>query len=236
MRATWLGLGVLSLLLSGASWWCWPHAVHTHVPMGEPNAAAQAAVRGALNLVYAQYALMAIGLVPMMVFLVDYVARGLGWGTHTAAVFWIVYGVGAIIGPMGYGALSDRAGPALTSHLTIWLQVGVIVLMMFSTSHMVLLAATLVIGSFPPGIVPITLGRVQRILNGDVHAQNVAWSKATTVFALFQALAGYTYSYVFAQSGGNHRLLMGIGAGALVMALVADGVKKALAKPVGALV
>ncbi|MYM37648.1 YbfB/YjiJ family MFS transporter [Duganella sp. FT94W] len=236
MRATWLGLGVLSLLLSGASWWCWPHAVHTHVPVGEPNAAAQAAVRGALNLVYAQYALMAIGLVPMMVFLVDYVARGLGWGTHTAAVFWIVYGVGAIIGPMGYGALSDRAGPALTSHLAIWLQVGVIVLMMFSTSHMVLLAATLVIGSFPPGIVPITLGRVQRILNGDVHAQNVAWSKATTVFALFQALAGYTYSYVFAQSGGNHRLLMGIGAGTLVMALVADGVKKALAKPVGALV
>ena len=236
MRATWLGLGVLSLLLSMVSWWCWPHAVHTHVPVGEPTASVQASVRTELNLLYMQYALMAVGLVPMMVFLVDYVARGLGWGTHTAALFWIVYGVGAIVGPMVYGALSDRVGPALTSHLTIWLQLGAIALMMFSTNHLVLLAATLVIGSFPPGIVPITLGRVQRILAGDAHAQNMVWSKATTVFALFQALAGYTYSYVFAQSGGNHRLLMGIGAGALVIALVADGVKKALAKPAGALV
>jgi len=26
---------------------------------------------------------LGVGLVPMMVFLVDYVARGLGWGTHT---------------------------------------------------------------------------------------------------------------------------------------------------------
>lgn len=236
MRATWLGLGVLSLLLSVVSWWCWPHAVHTHVPVGEPTASVQASVRTELNLLYMQYALMAVGLVPMMVFLVDYVARGLGWGTHTAALFWIVYGMGAIVGPMVYGALSDRVGPALTSHLTIWLQLGAIALMMFSTNHLVLLAATLVIGSFPPGIVPITLGRVQRILAGDAHAQNMVWSKATTVFALFQALAGYTYSYVFAQSGGNHRLLMAIGAGALVIALVADGVKKALAKPAGALV
>jgi predicted MFS family arabinose efflux permease len=235
MRATWLGLGVLSLLLSLASWACWPQAMHTQVPVGEQSAAAQAAVRFDLNLLYVQYALMAVGLVPMMVFLVDYVARGLGWGTHTAALFWIVYGVGAIIGPMVYGALSDRAGPALTSHLTIWLQLGAIALMMFSTSHIVLLAATLVIGSFPPGIVPITLGRVQRILAGDAHAQNLVWSKATTVFALFQAIAGYTYSYVFAHSGGDHRLLMGVGAGALVIALLADGVKKALVKPSPAL-
>jgi hypothetical protein len=58
----------------------------------------------------------------------------------------------------------------------------------------------------------------------------MVWSKATTVFALFQALAGYTYSYVFAHSGGNHRLLMGIGAGALMIALLADGVKKVLVR------
>lgn len=81
----------------------------------------------------------------------------------------------------------------------------------------------------------MTLARLQRILDGDAHAQNVVWSKATTVFALFQAVAGDTYSYVFAQSGGNHRLLMGIGAAALVVALSADGVKKALVKPAAGL-
>ncbi|TFW31476.1 YbfB/YjiJ family MFS transporter [Duganella callida] len=235
MRATWLGLGILSLLLSFASWPCWPHAAHTHVPVGEPDAARQSAVRFELNLLYTQYALMAVGLVPMMVFLVDYVARGLGWGTQTAALFWVVYGVGAIAGPMAYGALSDRVGPALTSHLVIWLQIAAIAGMMYVTDHLLLVAVTLVIGSFPPGIVPVTLGRVHGILDGDAHAQNVVWSKATTVFALFQALAGYAYSYLFAHSG-SHRLLMGIGAGALAIALLADGVKKALAKPADALV
>ena len=234
LRETWMGLGALSLVLSIASWACWPHAMHAEVPPGK-QAARPASVRFDLNLLYTQYALMAFGVVPMMVFLVDYVARGLGWGTHTAAVFWIVYGIGAIAGPMIYGPLSDRIGPALTSHLALWLQVAVAGVLIMSTNHMALIVATLIIGTFPPGIVPITLGRVHQILPGDTHAQNAVWSKATTVFALFQAVAGYGYSYLFAQSGGSHRLLIGIGACALLIAVFADGVKKVLAKPKGAL-
>ena len=108
-------------------------------------------------------------------------------------------------------------------------------MIIFSTNHAVLLIATLVIGSFPPGIVPVTLGRVHHMLPGDAHAQSAVWSKATTVFALFQALAGYGYSYLFARSGGDYHCLMAVGAGALAIALLADGVKKALAKPAGAL-
>ena len=145
--------------------------------------------------------------------------------------FWIAYGVGAIAGPMVYGALSDRIGPTRTAQFALILQAGVIALMMFSTNHVVLLAATVVVGSFPPGIVPIVLGRIHQILPGDAHAQSAVWSRATTVFALFQALAGYGYSYLFSQSGGDHRLLMGIGAGALLIAAIADGLKKVLAKP-----
>jgi predicted MFS family arabinose efflux permease len=236
LRETWLGLGALALGLSIASWFCWPHASHGHAAAaGAQSAAPEAGTRFDLNVLYVQYALMAIGLVPLMVFLVDYVARGLGWGAHTAALFWIAYGIGAIAGPMAYGALSDRIGPTRTAQLALTMQAGVIALMMFSTNHLVLIAATVVVGSFPPGIVPIVLGRLHQILPGDVHAQSAAWSRATTVFALFQALAGYGYSYLFAQSGGDHRLLMGIGAGALLIAVLADGVKKVLAKPGAAL-
>lgn len=235
LRETWLGLGALALILSIASWFCWPGASPVHAAAGARPAAPAVGARFDLNVLYVQYALMAIGLVPLMVFLVDYVARGLGWGTHTAALFWIAYGVGAIAGPMFYGALSDRIGPTRTSQLALCMQAGVIGLMMFSHNHVVLIAATVVVGSFPPGIVPIVLGRVHQILPGDAHGQSAVWSKATTVFALFQALAGYGYSYLFARSGGDHRLLMGIGAGALLIAVLADGVKKVLAKPGGAL-
>ena len=237
LRETWLGLGVLALGLSIASWFCWPHAPHASAAsaQAEQPPAPIPGARFDLNVLYVQYALMAIGLVPLMVFLVDYVARGLGWGTHTAALFWIAYGIGAIAGPMVYGAMTDRIGPTRTAQLALVIQAGVIALMMFSTNHVVLIAATVVVGSFPPGIVPIVLGRVHQILPGDAHAQSAVWSRATTVFALFQALAGYAYSYLFAQSGGDHRLLMGIGAGALLIAVLADGVKKVLAKPRGAL-
>jgi predicted MFS family arabinose efflux permease len=237
LRETWLGLGALALGLSIASWFCWPHAPHGSAAsaQAEQPPAPIPGARFDLNVLYVQYALMAIGLVPLMVFLVDYVARGLGWGTHTAALFWIAYGIGAIAGPMVYGAMTDRIGPTRTAQLALIMQAGVIALMMFSTNHVVLIAATVVVGSFPPGIVPIVLGRVHQILPGDAHAQSAVWSRATTVFALFQALAGYAYSYLFAQSGGDHRLLMGIGAGALLIAVLADGVKKVLAKPRGAL-
>jgi len=235
LRATWTGLGALSLLLTIASWGCWPHAMHAATPARGAEPMAKAGVGLELNLLYLQYALMACGLVPMMMFLVDYVARGLGWGTHTAAMFWIVYGVGAIVGPMAYGALSDRVGPARTSQLALLLQVAAIGLMALTMNHIVLIVAALLIGTFPPGIVPITLNRVHQIVPGDAHAQNAIWSKATTIFALFQAVAGYSYSYLFARSGGDHRLLMGIGAGALVIALFSDGVKKILAKPANAL-
>lgn len=237
LRETWLGLGALALGLSIASWFCWPHAPHgsaASAQAGQPPASIPGA-RFDLNVLYVQYALMAIGLVPLMVFLVDYVARGLGWGTHTAALFWIAYGIGAIAGPMVYGAMTDRIGPTRTAQLALVMQAGVIALMMFSTNHVVLIAATVVVGSFPPGIVPIVLGRVHQILPGNAHAQSAVWSRATTVFALFQALAGYAYSYLFAQNGGDHRLLMVIGAGALLIAVLADGVKKVLAKPGGAL-
>ena len=236
LRETWLGLGALALVLSIASWFCWPHASPAHAAVADTKTAApKAGVRFDLNVLYVQYALMAIGLVPLMVFLVDYVARGLGWGTHTAALFWIAYGIGAIAGPMVYGALTDRMGPTRTGQLALCMQAAVIALMMFSHNHVVLIAATVVVGSFPPGIVPIVLGRVHQILPGDAHVQSAVWSRATTVFALFQALAGYGYSYLFARSGGDHRLLMGIGAGALLIAVLADGVKKVLAKPGGAL-
>lgn len=234
MRATWLGLGVLSLLLTIASWACWPHAVHTHPPVGQAAVTMEAGERSELMLLYVQYALMAVGLVPLMMFLVDYVARGLGWGSHEAALFWIVYGVGAMIGPMAYGWMSDRLGASATSHLMTWLQIGAVVLMMFSTHHLVLMLATLVIGSYPPGVPPITLARLHRILPGDAHGQNIVWSKATTVFALTQALAGYGYSYLFAQSGGDHRILMGVGAAALAMIILSDVARKMLAKPLRA--
>lgn len=219
LRQTWIGLGALSLLLTAIAWAGWPHA--PRLPAAS-RAQVKVAVPPVLRLIYAQYALMAVALVPMMVFLVDYVARGLHWGTHSAALFWVVYGLGAIAGPMSYGALADRIGVAASTRLALLAQAVAVAALALSQQPAVLVAAVLVIGSFPPGIVPLTLGRVQQALPADGVAQGAAWSRATVVFALFQALAGYAYSYLFASSGGNHRELFALAGCAVVLTLLAE--------------
>jgi predicted MFS family arabinose efflux permease len=219
LAATWAGLGALSLLLTVASWRWWPQG-----PADAPATAGRAPAHAgfALNLVYAQYALQAVGLVPMMVFLVDYVARGLHMGTHAAALFWVVYGLGATAGPMLYGLLGDRLGLGTATRLALALQIAAAAVLALAHHVAGLLVATFVIGTYPPGIVPLTLGRIRHTLPHDVSAQGAAWSRATTVFALFQALAGYGYSWLFAATGGAHRVLMLGGAAALSLALLSD--------------
>jgi predicted MFS family arabinose efflux permease len=221
LAITWAGLGVLSLLLTLASWRWWPQAPAA-APVPAARAAAPARTGFALKLVYAQYALQAVGLVPMMVFLVDFVARGLHMGTHMAALFWIVYGIGATVGPMVYGMLGDRLGIGNATRLALAVQIAAAAAMVLGHPVALLVAATFVIGTFPPGIVPLTLGRIRQTLRHDVAAQGAAWSRATTVFALFQAVAGYAYSWLFAATGGHHAVLMLIGAVALALALLSD--------------
>jgi predicted MFS family arabinose efflux permease len=219
LAATWLGLGVVALVLTAASWRWWPQALPPSAPApgGAPERAGSA-----LRLIYGQYALKAVGLVPMMVFLVDYVARGLHMDTHAAALFWVVYGAGAIVGPMAYGTLGDRLGVGNANRATLALQIVAAAAMVTSHSVPILVAATFAIGTFPSGIVPLTLSRIRGAVRHHDGAQAAAWSRATTIFALFQALAGYAYSYVFAATGGQHRVVLVIGAAALAVALLSD--------------
>ena len=52
--------------------------------------------------------------------------------------------------------------------------------------------------------------------------QRVAWSHATTSFALFQATAAYGFSWLFAHTGGDYLPLFAIGGGAMLLALAID--------------
>jgi hypothetical protein len=75
--------------------------------------------------------------------------------------------------------------------------------------------------------------RVHEVIPGNHARQNVVWSRLTIVFAAFQAAAGYLYSSIFNGSGGSHRTLFAIGAGAFFLCVVVDllGSKFAARKP-----
>lgn len=214
---TWLGLGALALVLSLSSWFGWPQ---------EPAHAQTRSVEGprasaGVYVLFAQYALMAAALVAPMMFLVDYVARGLGAGTRGGALIWTLYGVGAIVGPVVYGFLADHLGARSAIRLVLVAQFIALGLLLETGDLRLLGAASLLIGSFPPGIVPLALARVHQLVPGHA-AQNATWSRATVSFASFQAIAGYAYSALFSASHGHYALLFAVAAGAIVLALLME--------------
>lgn len=220
LQQSWYGLGALSALLTLASWWNWPaeaktdaaplhHAKHHH---------ASTAARALL----VQYGLNAVALVPHMVFIVDFVARGLGQGIAAGSRYWVLYGLGAILGPLVTGHLGDRAGfgPALRAAFLI--EAAAVLLPTVSTAPVSLIVSSVVVGGFTPGIVPLVLGRIHELVPHSSERQRATWSHATTSFALFQAAAAYGFSWIYAQTGGDYLVLFGLGGGAAVLALAID--------------
>jgi MFS family permease len=220
LQQSWYGLGALSALLTLASWWNWPaeaktdasplhHAKHHH---------ASTAARALL----VQYGLNAVALVPHMVFIVDFVARGLGQGIAAGSRYWVLYGLGAILGPLVTGHLGDRAGfgPALRAAFLI--EAAAVLLPTVSTAPVSLIVSSVVVGGFTPGIVPLVLGRIHELVPHSTEQQRATWSHATTSFALFQAAAAYGFSWIYAQTGGDYLVLFALGGGAVVLALAID--------------
>ncbi|HEY4068732.1 MAG TPA: YbfB/YjiJ family MFS transporter [Burkholderiaceae bacterium] len=220
LTQAWLGLALLALLLSALAWGGWPAGAPAATVVH--RAAAAHLPTRQLRALYASYALNAAGLVPHMIFLVVFVARGLGQGVAAGAQYWVAFGLGAVAGPVLGGHLADRIGFRSALRLAFALQALAVAIPMFSTGTPALIVSSVVMGAFTPGIVPLVLGRTQELLRHHPAAQKAAWSHATTAFAVLQAVAAYGMSYLLGASGGRYSLLFGLGAVAVAVALVVD--------------
>jgi predicted MFS family arabinose efflux permease len=222
LRQSWYGLGVLSALLTLASWKAWP----TETPVKDRAPHAHAPSRGrpqiVLRLLSAEYGLNALALVPHMIFLVDFVARGLGQGITAGSHYWVLYGVGATIGPLLTGHLADRSGFGPALRVAFLIEAIAILLPALNSAPVTMIVSSVVVGGFTPGIVPLVLGRIHELLPHSNTDQRAAWAQATTVFALFQAAGAYGLSYLFQRTGGDYTILFVIGAGAITASLAID--------------
>jgi predicted MFS family arabinose efflux permease len=222
LTATWIGLGLLSLVLSLVAWGGWPRAARASAAL---SSAATPAGRWSgvglpLAALFVAYGFDAAGIVPHMVFLVDFIARGLGQGIAAGSAYWVVVGIGAAMGAMAAGRLADRVGFTAALRLVLALQAVAAALPAMSHAPLVLGFSSLVIGAFVPGIVPLVLGRVHELLPGDAPRQRAAWSRATVAFALGQAIAGYGFSWLFGATG--YVYLFPLAAAAMLLALMVD--------------
>ena len=220
LQQSWYGLGALSAVLTLASWWNWPADAKGNAAPSHQAKPHRVSPAGRVLLV--QYGLNAVALVPHMVFIVDFVARGLGQGIAAGSHYWVLYGLGAIVGPLVTGHLGDRSGfgPALRAAFLI--EAAAVLLPTVSTAPVSLIVSSVVVGAFTPGIVPLVLGRIHELVPHSAEQQRATWSHATTSFALFQAAAAYGFSWIYAQTGGDYLVLFGLGGAAVVLALAID--------------
>jgi predicted MFS family arabinose efflux permease len=217
---TWIGLGTIALLLTAISWTGWP-AVSTSRPATAPIRRASTSVV-ALRALYLEYALNAVGLVPHMVFLVDYVARDLGRGIQAGSFCWIMFGTGAVVGPLIAGFAGDRMGFREALRSAFLIQAVAVVVPLLMTSGAALLLSSFIVGAFVPGIVAITIGRTRELIPDDPLRQAVAWGYCTTAFAVGQAVAGYGFSYIFSNIENPYPILFVSAAVTLIAALILD--------------
>jgi MFS family permease len=219
---TWCGLGVFSAVLTAAAWTGFPPDIAPAPAAARPGTLGVGHWLGIVVLaLLVEYAINAIAQVPHMVFLADFVARGLRRGIDVAGIYWVIFGLGAVAGPLVMGRIADRVGFGPTFRAGLVLEVVAIALILVWTGDAALGISSFLMGALTPGMVTVTVGRIQELIH-DAGRQRAVWAAATTGFALGQAIAGYFYSYLFVVTGGVYAWLYGIGACMALVALAID--------------
>jgi predicted MFS family arabinose efflux permease len=220
LAETWNVLGVVALLLTAVAWNGWPRTLERDVtaPVSEPPHVRSGTALRALHI---GYGLSAVGLVPAMVFLVDFIARANHLGVEAGARYWTLFGFAAIAGPVLLGSVADRIGFQPTLRALFILDAGALVLLALTSHPAALVASVIILGASVPGVVPLAVGRVHELVHVELERRR-AWTVCTVAFAIGQAAAGYGFSYLFAKTGGAYVMLFVIGAGAFALALVLD--------------
>lgn len=216
LTETWVTLGLLSAILTIVAWNGWPSdaavaPVSARPPSHPPS-------RPALKSLYLEYGLNAFGLVPHMVFWVIFIARGLDLGLAVGALHWVLFGIGALLGPVTAGYLADRFGFLAVLRWGYLIQAGFVGIMAFSDQLWTIVLSSLIMGAFVPVCTTLVLGRLRELIPNDPDAQTGGWRWATIAFAVGQAGGAYGLSFLFDRQG-DYGLLFAVGGSALILAL-----------------
>lgn len=229
LPAAWLALGGASLIaaLLGERAASRLPATDTSIQDGE-IARTGTAYTGifAVTLVMAAYGLEAVGYIPHTVFWVDFLARQVGIGLHAASFQWGLFGVGAIAGPLLTGLWVSRVGWHKGLATGFLIQCLAVSLPLITVSPLGRSISSLAVGAMVPGIVSLTSGRLGELVGMAAHKR--VWGRATFVFAVAQAVAGYALSGLY-DVANSYRPLFAVAGCVLVIGLalvLASGLPK----------
>ncbi|MBP0462494.1 YbfB/YjiJ family MFS transporter [Roseomonas sp. PWR1] len=200
VAAAWLGLSAATLLLWGFARPRWPAPPPAPVP-------ARGDVPRA-GLLIGAYALSGAGLVPPMVYLADFAARGHGLGVQAGGLMWVVFGAGALVGSVSGGALADRIGGRRAMVVGLAAQAVALALPLLPA------LGGLVAGGFLSGAATVGITAVALVAARErAGAQaGLVWVRVTAGFALAQAATGFAMAALFGATGESHAAIFAAGA------------------------
>jgi predicted MFS family arabinose efflux permease len=212
LTQAWLGLALVALALTTFSWGGWRATTQTSSVGG-----AERRFGG----VCLSYGLCGVGLGPHMVFLVDFVARGLGRGLDDGALTWVLFGAGALCGPIIVGQIVDRLGPERASRLVIAAEAVAVALLLLPSSMASLGASALLGGLVASGITTAMLSRIGMRAGADHAIRQRGWTQATIAWAMGQAAGTYGMAWLYNRTG-DYRVLFVASLAALAAAAIVE--------------
>ena len=165
------------------------------------------------------YAAIAMAYIPHTVFWVDFLARDRGAGLGAGGAAWMLFGLGALLGPQVLGRLAGRYGYAATLRGSALGLVAALLLPLAIADRTLLSATSLLAGACAVGSVSLVSGRSNAIVPPQRRAR--AWALLTVAFAVMQGLGAWILSLVLATLHSYAALFL-VAAGVLAAGLVAD--------------
>jgi len=216
IAVTWAAVGLVAAVLGAWSWWAvWRDLA----PLGTDGAADGKDDDSnvpwlALGFILAAYGLNSMGYVPHSLYWVDYIARELGAGLATANRYWLLLGIGGVMGPAMAGVAARWIGfrPALV--MAFALMTGAVTLPLLSSATWALAVSSWFVGAMVPAIITLTAGTVVE-LSPPARSQQI-WGWVTFSFAITQAIGGFGMAELYALTGSYRAT---IAAGAVLLCL-----------------
>jgi MFS family permease len=201
LTAAWLVLGLLTLLAGLLADWGLRRIACKQAPATkQPEANLPVPALGfAALLVVLAYGFDAAGFIPHTVFWVDFLDRENALGTAAASFQWLLFGIGAIIGPLLAGFLGKRFGWHRSLALGFFIKAIAIAIPLISITLFWRSASSLIVGIMVTGLVTLTSGRVMELV-GPIAYKRV-WGIGAVSFSSAQAASGYGMSALYGVLG-----------------------------------
>lgn len=211
----WTGMGLLALLIAALTWKQWDGDVALPPPPFEAAPARTFTLPVALLL--AAYTLDSAGFVPHTVFLADYVARGLERGVAAGGLVWVLFGIGALCGPLLVGFAAEWFGFYRSIIGVLAIKSAAIAIPLVSQHPLSIGISAVVVGAMTPGISALVSGRVAELVGFSAHRK--VWGWLTAGFASASAGIGYLFSWLFDRTH-SYDLLFALGSGGVFIAML----------------